>query len=344
MVEQKDPGKTRDIRRYFAITFMGPIILLTCWAVIKIGFEHRCSAGVDAGYSGFIAGPAPDIAFVGSSHTHQSYDIAAVEDATGRASYALSYAALDLNDMALLLEELLPNPAHRPKILVLEAYSAKLARRPELDDFRFFFDAPPGLKLKILANLMRVRPGLSTWLDVFDLVVNRGTDQLFTYPLNRKFLARLSYKGAYRGHVMRGVSQGEFNQFHAEIVSSSPDPEQLAALLRIIELCRQNRVRLVLAESPMPKPVSSMPEIQCLKRVFRDEASANHLPYFDGDESFPISDPALFSDAGHLSTAGRELYTSNLIARFSLLFRERDEGASGASLSGSIQPRAFPRN
>lgn len=315
MVKPEDQKRTARAR-YFTIILLGPLMLLAGWVAFKVGLEDRFAACDNAGYQGLIAGPAPEVLFIGSSHTRQSYDIAAVETATGRTAYALAYGALDQNLMNLLLQEVLPDPMRRPKILVLEAYSAKLARKPELDDPRLFFDVPPTLKFKFIANYLHLHPDCSAWLDLFDLVVNRGTEQVLTYPLNSRILPRLSYKGGYRGHVIRGVSESEFRSFSAEIVRSQPDPTQLSALRNIITLCQRYGVQLLLAESPMPRPISSKPEIQSLKKAFRAVCVANNLPYLDGDDGFPIDDPAFFADASHLSTAGRSLYTSNLVARF----------------------------
>jgi hypothetical protein len=344
MAKSEDQHEPRDVARYFAIILLGPILLLVCWGAFKIGLEDRFAGRNSAGYPGYIAAPPPDVLLIGSSHTRQSYDVEAIEFATGRSAYILAYGSLNMNYMDMILQQVLQDSAHRPKIVVLEAFSAMLSHPPEVGDYRLFFDAPPSLKLKLMSNYLRFHPGASAWLDLFDLVVNRGTDQLLTFPLNNRMMANLSYKGGYRGHIVQGIDESEFQSLHADIVGSSPDPAQLAALRHIIEICREGKVRLVLAESPMPKPVSSKPEIQSLKRVFRDEASANHLPYLDGDDGFPTTDPALFADAGHLSTAGRNLYTSSLIARFGPILSERDQVASGPHAASFTQAHASPQD
>jgi hypothetical protein len=333
-----DRQTSRDVVRYFAVILLGPILLLVCWGAFKIGLEDRFVGRDSAGYPGFIAAPTPDILLIGSSHTRQSYDVAAIESATGRSTYLLAYGSLNMNYMDLILQRVLQDSAHRPKIIVLEAFSAMLAHQPDVGDYRLFFDAPPSFKLKVIENYLRYHPGASGWLDIFDLVMNRGSDQLLTYPVNSRLIANLSYKGGYRGHVVQGLNEGQFHSLHAEIVRNSPDPTQLAALRHIIELCRENRVRLVLAESPMPKPVSSKPEIQNLKRIFHDEAATNHLPYLDGDEGFPIADPTFFADDSHLSTAGRSLYTTKLIARFGSILSDQDQAAGEPNTQARVAP------
>jgi hypothetical protein len=343
MSEPLDQQNSQHVKRYFVIILLVPIALLAGWVVFKIGLEHRFAGYENAGYPGYVAGPPPEVLFIGSSHTRQSYDISAIESVTKRTAYALAYGSLDPNLMNLLLEEMLPNPAHRPKAIVLEAYSAKLARKPELDDPRLFFDLPPNLKFKFLDNYFRIHPDLSARLDMFDLVVNRGTDQLLTYPLNRKVLSGLSYKGAYQGKVVPGVSEGEFRTFQADIASSDPDPIQFAAFQNIIRLCKRYGVQLLVAESPMPEPITSKPEIQSLKKAFRAVCAENDLPYLDGDLGFPIDDPAFFADASHLSSKGRSLYTSNLLDRFGPLLSKDEQIANTQSPAGMAQAYSIAR-
>ena len=327
MLETIEIRKVTQTARYFAILAFAPVLLLA-WAGLKIGFEDRFSGGGAAGYSALLAGPPPSLLFIGSSHTRQSYDAEAIEADTGRSAYVLAYSSLDLNSMDVILHSLLPNPARRPAILVLEAYSAKLARAPEIGDPRLFFDAPPALKLKILQNYLRYHPGFSSWLDVFDLVVNRGTDQIVTYPLNARLLAGMSYKGSYRGHTIRGLSATEFWSLQGELPSASADPAQLAAFRDIVALTRQFGIKLVLAESPMPLPISSRPEIQSLKAIFRDQARTFDLPYLDGDTIFPIDQPAMFADESHVSTAGRALYSTKMVDYFAPIFGESEQLAN----------------
>jgi hypothetical protein len=328
IIETARARKVNETAQYFAILILAPVLLLACWIGFKLGFENRFSGRNAAGYSGLVAGPKPSLLFIGSSHTRQSYDAEAIEADTGKSAFVLSYSALDLNSMDVLLRELLPDPSHRPAVLVLEAYSAKLGRYPEIGDPRLFFDAPPGLKLKILENYLHYHPGFSSWLDVFDLVVNRGTDQIVTYPLNSRVLAGMSYKGSYRGHTIQGLTLAEFHSLQADIPPGTPDPYQLAAFRDIVSLTRQYGVKLVLAESPMPQPISSRPEIQSLKAAFREQAGKFNLPYLDGDAIFPIDEPMLFADESHVSTAGRALYTARMVSYFAPVFGVSQQLAS----------------
>ena len=335
VTDPTEAQSARQVRAYFAILLIAPVVLLTLWVGFKFGFENRLSARNAAGYPGLIAELPPDCLFIGSSHTRQSYDISVIEAATGKSAYILSYGSLDMNFMDLLLREVIPDAAHRPKVLVLEAYPGIFGRKPDIGDPRIFFDGPPAFKLTVIANYLHFHPGLSSWFDVFDLVVNRGSDQIATYPLNSRILSNLSYKGAYRGKVVPGLTPEVFPSLRAKMASDHPNPDQYAALLDIIGLCKRYGVTLILADSPLPKPVSADPAIQSLKAVFRQTAAQHHLPYMDGDDGFPTTDPALFADEVHLSTAGRTLYTAQSIVRLKRFLDESQRSASGPSGAGS---------
>jgi hypothetical protein len=65
-------------------------------------------------------------------------------------------------------------------------------------------------------------------------------------------------------------------------------------------------------DPPLPQPISSIPDIQILKRRYREILAGRGVPYVDGDVGFPIDDPSLFSDNNHLSSKGREEFTSRI--------------------------------
>ncbi len=344
--EMSDPSRApgaRQVLLYFAIILIGPMLLLALWTGFKFELENRLSARNAAGYPGLMDEQAPDLLFIGSSHTRQSYDISAIEAATGKKAYILSYGSLDMNFMDLLLREVIPDAAHRPKILVLEAYPGIFGRKPDIGDPRIFFDGPPAFKVNVIRNYLHFHPGVSSWFDIFDLVVNRGSDQIATYPLNSRILANLSYKGAYRGKTVPGLTPEVFQNLHAKMASGTPHPDQYAALLDIIELCRRYSVKLILADAPLPKPVSADPEIQSLKSDFRHVAAQYNLPYLDGDIGFPTNDPTLFADEVHLSTAGRTIYTQQSIQRLEPFLIQLQQSPANIS-DGQIQiePRTKP--
>lgn len=264
----------------------------------------------DAGIEGALAHSPIDILFIGSSHTYLSYDVAAVERVTGRRAYLIGYNGLQLTSMAPVIRYLVGSAVVKPKQIVVEAYSANLAAAPGITDSRLYFESPPPLKRLIVASYLRQHPGTQGYTDVFDLIVNRGNEQILMYPITSRVSGRNTYHGAGLISASQGVSSERFSKFHAHVSQGVPNAYQLAALQEIIGIGRDSGVQLLFVESPMPAPVSQSRPIQDLKRVFRDNLASARLPYLDGDTVFPINDPALFEDDNHLSGAGRQRFTS----------------------------------
>jgi lysophospholipase L1-like esterase len=91
-----------------------------------------------------------------------------------------------------------------------------------------------------------------------------------------------------------------------------PNPDQLAALDHIIRTARNHNIPVIFIDTPMPQPASSNPVIQLLKQDYKEILAARGVAYIDGNLGFPAGDPELFSDSNHLSSKGREEFTSRI--------------------------------
>jgi hypothetical protein len=236
-----------------------------------------------------------------------------LERATGvTASFQISYNGTDLIATSQMLEYLCASPGHCPHYAVIEAYSEKLTRIPTLEDPRYFFDAPPSLKWTIIRSYLSGHRYSSALLDIFDLVVNRGNDEIVTYPFYSPIAERNSYKGGRTDFYFSGLSPEEFRKLKLVLDSNVPDPAQLSAVYNIIEVARSHNIEVIFIDPPMPQPVSSEPDIQALKKEFSRILSARHCIFIDGDHGFPIDDPSLFEDNNHVSSKGREEFTRRI--------------------------------
>lgn len=290
------------------------VLLFVVLVGLKLFLEDRFSLR-NVGLQGELHLKHVDILLVGSSHTRQGYDMHLLEAKTGLTAYAIAYDGLDFYHMLPLLEAVLRDPAQRPRLCIIEAYTANLARPPEFDDPRLFFDAPFRMKMKLLASYAKTHPGPHGWEDLFVLVVNRGTDQIISYPLTRRMIDPYFYRGGYVRKTIPGVPRSEFSSYRIPMAGSQPNSLQLEALQKILALLVKDRVPMVLVDPPMPASVARQPEVVHLKNWFRQMAAEHSVMYNDGDEEFPIDDPAMFGDSNHLSTRGRELYTNQLMVR-----------------------------
>jgi hypothetical protein len=292
----------------------------------KVMLEDRC-APLTSGIHGALKQRGVQVYLLGSSHTRQGYDIAALERLTGTKAFAVAYDGLDSAGMVPLVRALLPvwdrTRAPGPRLLVLEAYSANLARIPELEEPRLFFDAPPRTKLEIARNYLQSHPHRAgAWMDLWVLAANRGTETILTYPMLDSLTNGLSYNGGYSGKTVAGFP-AQFSHLAIPMPRRVANPVQVAALAELVSLAKQHQVAVMLVEPPMPAPVEAQAPIQALQRQFRELAEEQGVVYVQGADGFSTDDPAMFSDSNHLSTAGREAYT----ARFATVVNEWLHGA-----------------
>jgi hypothetical protein len=297
---------------YICKLALSAFAILLCLVTSKFFVEHRL-APKNFGLGGVLSQPRLDLLLIGSSHTRKSYDMHLLERRTGvTESFQISYDSTDLSAASQMLDYLVARPDHCPRYLVIEAYSALLARRPDLQDPRYFSDAPPPLKVAIIRSYLSQRSFPSSFLDIFDLVVNRGNDEIVTGPFYSPIVERGSYKGGRNDLYFSGLSADAFSRLNVSMNGHTPNADQLSALYHIIDLAHSHNIAVMFIDTPMPQPVSSNPDIQLLKKDFREILGARHVPYIDGDYGFPINDPTMFSDSNHLSSRGREEFTSRI--------------------------------
>ena len=304
------------MRRLFQIVAASAGLLFVLVST-KVLLEDRC-APLTSGIHGALQQRDVQVFLLGSSHTRQGYDIAELEKLTGSRDFAVAYDGLDLAGMVPLVQVLLPewqrSAPRGPRILVLEAYSADLARTPELQEPRLFFDSPPRTKLEIARSYLRQHPHrASTWMDLWVLAANRGMETIVTYPFLHALMNGLSYNGGYEGKTVAGFPEG-FSRMRVPVTGETANKDQTEALSAMIAIARQHGVTVLLVEPPMPASVEAEPAIRALQTEFRQLAAEQAVPFIQGADNFPTDDPSMFADTNHLSTAGREVYTRRFAA------------------------------
>jgi len=223
--------------------------------------------------------------------------------------FLISYDGTDLSAISQMLDYMAARPESRPQHVVIEAYGTLLGRKPDIEDPRYFFDAPPSLKMELIRTYLSQNRYPSAYLDIFDLVVNRGNDEIVSHPLYASAENVDSYKGGRAAFYFPGLTAEQFRQLKANYFGTTPNPAQAAALNHILDLAESDHIALIFVSTPMPEPSTSNPVIQALNKDFKDTVTARGFPYIDGDQGFPINDPSLFSDNNHLSSKGRDEFT-----------------------------------
>lgn len=290
-------------------TVLSALLLLSLLVWVKYRFEHHL-APTTSGIQGALHGQKNDILLVGSSHTRQGYDTRLLERCTGKRAFVVAYDGVDLESILPLVKTLLADPARRPELLVIEANGGNLGRGPELEEPRFFFDAPPAMKRALIRDYLRTHHGRGAYVDAWTLVANRGSELILSWPLVHGAIDGLSYNGSYFNKSVPGIAPEIFPQLRVPVAGSVANRDQLTALRQVVSVAAADGVKMIFADPPMPAPVEAQPEIVALQGQFKAFAADTRIPYIDGADGFPTNDPAMFTDSNHLSTAGRELYTA----------------------------------
>jgi hypothetical protein len=291
------------------LTIAGSLLLMSLLVTVKFLLEDRL-APTDVGIHGVLQLQRVDLLLVGSSHTRQGYDARLLESLTGASAFIVAYNGLDPVGMVPVVRAILSNPQRHPKLLVIEANCVRLSHLPDVEDPRLFFDSPPAIKAQLIDDYLRTHHyDRDSYVDVFSLIVNRGNDAIATWPFLHRIMSNLSYHGGYMGKNMPGLDPAAFSKLRVPIDGERPNPEQIAALHMIIELAKMNHVAVVLVDTPAPAPVEAQPVIAAMQQEWQHLAAVEAVPYARGIDGFSNTDPALFSDSSHLSTAGRTLYT-----------------------------------
>lgn len=286
--------------------------VLLCLVTVKFFTEHKFTSS-SSGFEAALSQPSLDLLLIGSSHTRKSYDMQILERETGDPSlFLVSYDGLDMISMSQMLDYMASKPGRCPRHVVVEAYGAMLGRGFDLQDPRYFAEAPPSMKLEILRSYAAGRPYPLAFLDAFDLIVNRGNDEIAAYPLYAWAQRVDSYKGGRAAFNFPGMTAEQFHELKASYYATTPNPDQVAALTRIMDLAASQHIALIFIDTPMPAPVSSDPVIASFRKYFKDAVTARGFPYLDGNQGFPVDDPSLFTDSNHLSSKGREEFTARV--------------------------------
>lgn len=298
--------------RYIGALLASALLCLALFAGLKVLLVHRLAVPT-MGWRGAVETWPMDILWVGSSHTRQSYNVRLLDHQTDEGCYLLAYSGLDPVNIEVLLSHYFKTRQQKPKLLVLESYSAMISRRPDLSDTALFFDAPPRVKLALISAYVQSHPGAHGWKDVFSLVVNRDNELWLTYPINSRLLRGRYFKGMPIAKELVGVNSESFRKFDLRI-DPEPRPEQTRAIINLIQLARANAVPLVFVETPMPSSVERSEVVARNKKTLRELITSNGARYIDGAVGFPCDGPENFSDSNHLSAKGRDLFTTRIVA------------------------------
>lgn len=260
-----------------------------------------------------------DCLYCGASHGYRAFKPSVIDPILGTQSYNLSGALMTMQGRyELLREEVRRNPVKRVYLeLSFNSMTRNRAREGTEGD------------LYALARYADFLPRLGFFFRAFSLSEYPGVYQKFLSEGIDTTLECLSgetaeHSGRDRGYMPTDPRTIEFETdyaaiFHRKTYSTEIDPYNQRYLDKILELCRQNNIELILITTPLSEnALCEGANLQDFYAWYRAFAEKEELKFFDfnlyRDKESLLPDETMFFDRLHLNDEGA--------TRFSQVFAE----------------------
>lgn len=271
-----------------------------------------------------------DNLFLGSSMFRQGIDIGALENQASGFSWILAYNGNQPITEYYELKYLLDHGV-KIKTLFLDMYAYAMTAEVKISDERLFLHTDIPFKLSLCRELSRVKGlGIS---ELWQMFVTSNNEMLLTWFLHKKMIEPRYRNGGNLAQVpsLQGVKLTERDLPVAEQLEFRAVHKQF--LIKILELCRENEIEVVMIETPKHTMLANSSEYKNMMKEYilflRDHGVEPYLARstvlalagqgFEFDESrivdFDSDNLEFYRDVIHLSSKGREKYTSNLLKK-----------------------------
>jgi len=289
------------------------IVLIGGGLFFKLNYSHQLTSK-HAGLNGVLSETKPvDYLFIGSSHTRMSYDMKLFEKETQTNSYVVAYNGLSFYYIYPLLKYIVEEADLQIKNFVVESYVVTASTRPTIQDKNLFLSAPYLLKKELLAASEKSALPLSL-KEQYELVVSSKNQDLSVNVLTDHFLAKTYYKGTQQNVNSGTISRESFDRLKSPLEGNgtTTHKQQQEALIKILALCTEHKLKVTFVESPVPVNVESDVVYKANKHLLKEKIEKSSYNYIDGAKGYPVEDYRNFLDAGHLSKQGRELFSKQI--------------------------------
>ncbi|MDD4599642.1 MAG: hypothetical protein PHQ46_01075 [Negativicutes bacterium] len=277
-----------------------------------------------------------DIAFVGASHTYQSFDPAIFDSKLGINSFNLGSSNQTPQDSYYIIKELLS--IYKPKQIIYEItypvfLASELSQNHVMTSLVIYdYFAPSQNKMEYFFHAFKP----DNYADVFFHSYRYRSKFNFRYmkntlaeKMNATYRRYLPFQSGYFTYGIKGFVVSSYQAGDAEMArplsvwdDKNKNEEGFFYLQKIIEICKQENIELVLVTAPMPKSLlADTGNYQQAHDFFARLAEEEGLEYYDfcllkpDIAKFPNS---YFRDKSHLNNIGADKF-SNIFAEFLLL-------------------------
>lgn len=294
------------------------LIMVSIIILSKNEYGRKLYKNANFGIEALIKKGEIENLFIGSSMFRQGLDIYALEKTIGSDSYILAYSGNQPAFELLELEYLLKNGV-KIKNLYMDMYVYTLYANPNINDTRILAQTNTKFKTDIWDMLKKNgKPDLSVFWEMF---VTSNNEAFLSFPISYKLTNNLYHKG---GNTQKntGLTLEQFAHLEVPTTSSNaPCDYQVNAILKIIELCKQNQINLIFLETPKWNKVCENNKYQDMMKEYISILDKNDVIFSLSSKTseclnytdckivdFDSDNPKYFLDMVHMSSDGREDY------------------------------------
>ncbi len=269
---------------------------------IPIG-SRGIKAAIDSGDLEFL--------FIGSSSFRSNIDMKIMDEEYQGKAFIIAYGGNQIVSSQIQYEEICSRSDNSYEQIIFELDPLMLTEDVDISDSRIIWDLSWSGKRELWSQFQESKNAdLSTMYEYF---VTTGMDDLITYPITNRIYKARYYKGAKTGETLSsGKEYLEKEPF--DLSDKMINASQEKALRELIQQCKNNNQKIIFLESPHYYRLFDDPVYQKYREVFCQILQEEEIPFILSDMvEFDQHNPDYFEDMGHMSTAGREEYTKNLI-------------------------------
>lgn len=285
-------------------------LLITAGAV---GFKNAYSSKLpcaNRGIQSAINAGDLDVLFLGSSTFRCNIDMRQMDQAYSSRVYDVAYAGNQPVATALEYPQL-RDGGNRIGLLVLDLNPMVLYQDVKISDSRVIWDLSWQSKLK-LWKLME-QSGETDAGTFYEFFVTSGMDDLVTFPVTNAFYGTRYYKGAKTDDAA-GSTAAVLDNEKFDLSQEKVNAAQTDAVRLLIRQCRSDGQKVVFLETPHYTRLENDSFYEAFLKKYTEVLDEEDVPYIlAGDVRFDNSAPEYYEDLTHMSTAGREEYTKELI-------------------------------
>ena len=292
------------------ITIISAFVLFLAVIIIKNAYSYKIPNN-DMGIQAVIALEDVDYLFLGSSSFRKGVNMSKLEKELDGSSFMLTYNGNQPMNAMVELQDII-DAGTKIKTLVYEIEPGMIDRGADLSDKRLLWDIDMDSKLEIW-NYLKDREDANFFM-FYDYWVSSNMDYMITYPIAHKVISKRYYKGGNDGlDVSAAKTESELR---ALPINEDPgiDKLQLDSIVNIIKICDDNKIDLIFLEPPKYISMYEDGNFSSKHKEMVDLLESNNVNYYLGDDlGFDNTKAEYYSDLSHMSEAGMEELTKDII-------------------------------